>query len=325
MAAIINSFNHFKSFKIMATTAQPTTTNTFVDTYQEVTDAVIKALEEGTIIWQCPWNQVGLPKNITSDVNYRGWNLFLLNFNTMIKGYPTPYYITYKQANHLKGSIKKGEKGVRIIYWAEVELKNQQADTTTQPTAEETAKPRTIMVPKTYTVFNIAQTEGIEFPYFEVGTPSEREKIANCEIVVDNMPNRPAIRKNGTSAYYQPSTDTVVVPSLKRCKSSEAYYSTLFHELAHSTGHESRLNRKELLSTDGFGSTNYAKEELTAEMTAAFLSAVTGIGQATIDNSAAYIESWLKALRNDKTLIIKAAAQAQRAADYILTVEYETA
>jgi antirestriction protein ArdC len=307
----------------MATTAQPTN-NTFVDTYQEVTDAVIKALEEGTVIWQCPWNQVGLPKNITTDVNYRGWNLFLLNFHSMIKGYPTPYYITYKQANHLKGSIKKGEKGIRIIYWATVELKNESNDANTQQPVDDTSKPRTIMVPKTYTVFNIAQTEGFDFRCYDAEFRSEAEAIANCEVVVDNMPNRPTIRKNGTNAYYQPSTDTVVVPSLKRCKSSEAYYSTLFHELAHSTGHESRLNRKELLNSDGFGSTAYAKEELTAEMTAAFLNAVTGISSSTIDNSAAYIETWLKALKNDKTLVIKAAAQAQRAADYILSVVYET-
>jgi antirestriction protein ArdC len=179
------------------------------------------------------------------------------------------------------------------------------------------------MVPKTYTVFNIAQTDGIEFPCFEAELRSETEVIEACENIIDNMPNKPIIRKNGTSAYYQPTTDTVVVPSLKRCKSNEGYYSTLFHELAHSTGHESRLNRKELLASDGFGTAAYAKEELTAEMTAAFLSAITGIGQAT-DNSAAYIESWLKALKNDKTLIIKAAAQAHRATDYIMQVTYET-
>ncbi|TWR25258.1 DUF1738 domain-containing protein [Mucilaginibacter pallidiroseus] len=310
----------------MATTAQSTTqSNTFVDTYQEVTDAVIKALEEGTVIWQCPWNQVGLPKNITTNVNYRGWNLFLLNFHAMIKGYPTPYYITYKQANQLKGSIKKGEKGIRIIYWATVELKNQQEDTNPQPATESAAKPRTIMVPKAYTVFNIAQTEGIEFPHFEVKERSEAEKIEACENVIASMPNKPTIRKNGTNAYYQPSTDIVVVPSLKRSKSNEAFYSTLFHELAHSTGHESRLNRRELLNADGFGSAAYAKEELTAEMTAAFLGAISGIGQATFDNSAAYIDNWLSALKNDKTLVIKAAAQAQRAAEYIMQVTYEPA
>jgi antirestriction protein ArdC len=127
----------------------------------------------------------------------------------------------------------------------------------------------------------------------------------------------------GASAYYTPASDTVVVPSLNSSTSSEGYYSTLFHELAHSTGHESRLNRKELVNSDGFGNTNYAKEELTAEMTAAFLCAITGIHQPTIANSAAYIQSWLKALRNDKTLVIKAAAQAQKAADYIMSVFYE--
>ncbi|OOQ61355.1 ArdC family protein [Mucilaginibacter pedocola] len=301
-----------------STSSEPVT---FKDTYQEVTDAVIRALEEGTVIWQCPWNQVGLPKNITTNVNYRGWNIFLLNFHSTIKGYPTPYYITFKQAQHLKGSIKKGEKGIRIIYWAEITLKNS-ADANTHPAVDETGKPKTIMVPKVYNVFNIAQTEGIEFPHFESEERNEFETIEACENVVANMPNKPTIRKNGTNAYYQPSTDTVTVPSLKRSKSNEEYYNTLFHELAHSTGHESRLNRMELMQSDGYGKTDYAKEELTAEMTAAFLSAITGISQPVFDNSAAYIQGWLKALKNDKTLVIKAATQAQRAADYILSVEH---
>ncbi|MET3980656.1 antirestriction protein ArdC, partial [Mucilaginibacter sp. UYP25] len=208
-------------------------------------------------------------------------------------------------------------------YWAEVELKNQSAETNQQPKVDEATKPRMIMVPKSYTVFNIAQTEDIDFPAFEAELRTDAEIIQACEDVIANMQNKPTIRKNGSNAYYQPTTDIVVVPSLKKCKSKEAYYSTLFHELAHSTGHESRLNRKELLNSDGFGSATYAKEELTAEMTAAFLGAITGIGQATIDNSAAYIESWLKALKNDKKLIIKAAAQAQRAADYIMSVTYQ--
>lgn len=112
----------------------------------------------------------------------------------------------------------------------------------------------------------------------------------------------------------------MVVPSLTKSVSAEGYYNTLFHELAHSTGHTSRLNRKELMEHDGFGKSNYAKEELTAEMTAAYLCAVTGIGQPTIANSAAYIENWLKALKNDKSLIIMAASQAQKAADYILNI-----
>lgn len=295
---------------------------TFIDTYQEVTDAVIKALEEGTVIWQCSWNETGFPKNITTGNQYRGWNSIWLNFHSIIKGYQAPFYLTYKQAQALGGTIKKGEKGTRITYWATIQLKNQTTETTDRTTGETTETHPTKMVPKSYTVFNIEQTEGINFPAIEALDRTDAEKIASCQLVVHQMPARPVI-KNGTEAFYTPSTDTVIVPTLQRSKTSEGYYSTLFHELAHSTGHESRLNRKEVMQSDGFGKTNYAKEELTAEMTAAFLNAITGISSATLPNNAAYIKNWLTVLKNDKTLILKAAGQAQKAADYILNVQYE--
>jgi antirestriction protein ArdC len=184
-------------------------------------------------------------------------------------------------------------------------------------------KPLTRMVPKVHTVFNVDQTEGIEFPEVASLIKSEHERIEACEQVVANMPNPPRLITNGSQAFYTPVSDTVVVPSLQSFNQAESYYSTLFHELAHSTGHQTRLNRRELTDTDGFGKATYAKEELTAEMTAAFLCAITGIQQSTIVNSAAYIQNWLKALRNDKTLVIKAAAQAQRSSDYILNITYE--
>jgi antirestriction protein ArdC len=305
----------------MATTAR-TNNVTFKDTYQEVTDTVIKALEEGTVIWQSSWNDAGLPKNITTNINYRGWNIFWLNFHTMLKGYQAPFYLTYKQAQQLGGTIKKGESGTKIVYWATIELKKDAENIDAKATATDEVK-QTRLVPKAHTVFNIAQTEGIEFPTITPSIKSPLQKIAACEQVVADMPNRPIMITSGASAYYSPVSDTLVIPSLNSSTSSEGYYSTLFHELAHSTGHESRLNRKELVNSDGFGNTNYAKEELTAEMTAAFLCAITGIHQPTIANSAAYIQNWLKALRNDKTLIIKAAAQAQKVCDFILSVNYE--
>jgi antirestriction protein ArdC len=303
----------------MATTARSNNV-TFKDTYQEVTDTVIKALEEGTVIWQSSWNDAGLPKNITTGINYRGWNIFWLNFHTMLKGYQAPFYLTYKQAQQLGGTIKKGESGTKIVYWATIELKRD-AENIDEIAVDEVKQTR--LVPKAHTVFNIAQTEGIEFPSMTPIIKSPLQKIAACEQVVAEMPTKPIIITGGASAYYSPVSDTVVVPSLDSSTSSEGYYSTLFHELAHSTGHENRLNRKELVNSDGFGNSNYAKEELTAEMTAAFLCAITGIHQPTIANSAAYIQNWLKALRNDKTLIIKAAAQAQRAADYIMSIGNE--
>jgi len=296
-------------------------TKTFKDTYQEVTDAVIKSLEEGTVVWQCPWNTVGFPKNITTDINYRGWNIFWLNFNTMMNNYTTPYYITYKQAQELGGTVKKGEKGTQITYWATIELKSLAREIEDQETGDKKEICPTKMVPKVHTVFNIDQTEGIEFPKFEALFRSNASKIQACENIIAEMPNKPKISLDGKSAYYSPKLDAVTVPSLEISKTNESFYSTLFHELAHSTGHASRLNRKELVESDGYGKTNYSKEELTAEMTAGFLCAITGIEQVTHANSAAYIEFWLKALKNDKTLILKAAAQAQKAADYILNVK----
>ncbi|MGF7082973.1 ArdC family protein [Mucilaginibacter sp. UYCu711] len=288
------------------------------DTYQEVTDAVIQALEEDTIVWRCTWNRTGFPKNITTNKNYRGWNLFWLDFHTMRKGYETPFYLTYKQAAELGGTIKRGERGVKITYWATIDLKNQTVEITDKVTGEVKEGHPTKLVPKDYTVFNIAQTEGIEFPKVEALFCNDAEKIDACEKVIEGMPLRPTIEYHGDRAYYQPGTDNVVVPRLEAFQSNEGFYSTLFHELAHSTGHNTRLNRKELTDCTKFGDESYSKEELTAELTAAFLCATTGIKQQTLPNSAAYIASWLKALKNDKTLILKAAAQAQKAADFIL-------
>lgn len=134
----------------------------------------------------------------------------------------------------------------------------------------DTGNKKVKLVPKTYIVFNIAQTEGIEFPITTPVVKTDLEKITNCERVINSMPKPPKLNLNGDSAYYQPSKDYVVVPSLEKSIGAEEYYSTLFHELAHSTGHSTRLNRKELMESDGFGKANYAKEELTAEMTAAY-------------------------------------------------------
>lgn len=137
------------------------------------------------------------------------------------------------------------------------------------------------------------------------------------------MPESPKINYQGQYPSYYPQRDEVAIPELSSFDSAEEYYSALFHELAHSTGHQSRLNRKEITESTGFGSESYSREELTAELTSAYLCAITGIGQQTIENSAAYLQGWLQALKDDKTLLIKAAGQAQKAADYIMNVQYD--
>ncbi len=305
--------------------AKKTISTPFKDTYQEVTDSVIKALEEGTVIWKSPWNKTGLPKNVTTGINYRGWNIFYLNFHTIAQKYRTPYYITYKQAADLKGTVKKGEKGIKITYWAKIELKDKFVERTDPSTGNVTKENETKMVPKDHTVFNIDQTEGIDFAELEKLFRTDTKEIPSCKEVIENMPNKPTITENGHEAYYSPSRDLVAIPVISQFTSNENYYKVLFHELAHSTGHEKRLNRKGVMERNEFGGTEYSKEELTAEMTAAFLSAITGIGEETLPSSAAYIANWLMALKNDKTMVLKAAAQAQKAADYIMNIKYEAA
>ncbi|MBW7892722.1 MAG: DUF1738 domain-containing protein, partial [Chitinophagaceae bacterium] len=290
------------------------TNNNVNDVYSQVTNFVLEQLEKGVIVWRQGWSGKGFPKNIITGLPYRGWNLFYLNFITLIKEYATPCFLTFKQAQAKGGHIRKGEKGFRIVYWAKIENKKERD---IDPAATEETR-RVRLVPRQYIVFNIAQTEGIAFPEATEPAATAIDNLAACDQMIACMPNAPQIRYRGDQAWYSRARDLVNMPEINLFKSTEEHYSTLFHELAHSTGHASRLNRKELVNSDGFGGELYSKEELTAELTAGFLCAVAGIGQKTLTNSAAYIQGWLKALKNDKTLVIKAAAQAQKAADYIL-------
>ena len=287
-------------------------TNNNSDAYQRITGYVISQLENGEIVWQKGWNSLGLPKNIATNHQYRGWNIFFLNFVTSFFKYKTPYFLTYKQALDKGGKICRREKGFQVVWWATIEDKRLINDD------GDAAKSKVFRVPKVHTVFNIDQTHGIEFPKVESQFRSITLKIFACENILKNMPGIPSIKHQGDQAFYNPINDTITMPPVERFHSDEAYYKTLFHELAHSTGHSKRLNRKELVEYDGFAKENYSKEELTAELTATFLCAVCGIEHTLINNSAAYIQGWLKALKNDKRLILKAATQAQAAADYIM-------
>jgi antirestriction protein ArdC len=295
------------------------TTGGSKDIYQEVTDAVIEQMEKGNLVWRCGWRDSALPSNVTTGIAYRGWNVFWLNFHTMIKGYETPQYLTFKQALDLGGNIRKGEKGVKIIYWATIQMKQVNHEGHLADNEDEAGN-RQRMVPKVYTVFNIAQAEGIEFPEPIVNHSTIVEKLNACEELIEHMPDRPVIETDGKFPVYYPVRDTVSVPEITSFVSAEEYYAALFHELAHSTGHASRLGRKEITEATAYGSESYSREELTAELTAAFLCALTGIGQQTLENSVAYLHGWLGALKNDKTLLIKAAGQAQKAADYIRNI-----
>ena len=174
-----------------------------------------------------------------------------------------------------------------------------------------------------YYVFNTAQCDGLK----DVSAPVESPLSAPAkpEEIVAFMPRRPEIKHGLTRAYYSPAEDIVAMPHRERFENEAGYYATLFHELIHSTGHASRLNRPTVTESAGFGSNPYCREELVAEMGAAFLCGQAGIAESTLENSAAYLQNWLEQLQNDRKLIVQAAAQAQRAADFILGTKFEDA
>jgi len=248
---------------------------------------------------------MGRMRNIRGNV-YRGINQFLLQCVSMDKGYSSPVWLTFNQARAAGGSVKKGEKGIPVVFWKQI-----------KKDATATEKEKAFMMLRYYTVFNIDQTEGVTLPKAEA-VANVVEPLAACEAIVANMPNKPSIKHGGDKACYRPSTDEVFMPTMTAFTQAEAYYSTLFHELSHSTGHKDRLNRKGITDPIAFGNHTYGAEELVAEFGAAFLCGMTGIAPATLENSAAYIDHWKKAVRLDHKLVVTAAAQAQKAADMIL-------
>lgn len=282
-----------------------------MDVYQLITDRLLAILEAGTVPWRKPWNygSDGGPLNLVSKRHYQGINCFLLACTP----HSSPYWLTYRQAQALGGNVRRAEKGSLVIFWKMYEKDD--------PKAEDGKKRLPIL--RYYTVFNVEQCEGVTAPASDAGTWHEHDPIEAAEKIQLAMPNRPVVEIGGIRACYSPSRDHVQIPELFRYEQPEEYYCTLFHELAHSTGHQSRLNREGIIESHYFGSPDYSREELVAEMAAAFLCGHTGIENVTIQNSAAYLQSWIRVLKGDKRLAVTAAAQAQKAADYILNRKHE--
>jgi antirestriction protein ArdC len=286
------------------------------DPFQIITDQIIDMLNKGTIPWHKPWTSVNdFPTNLSTGKQYRGINIFVLYMTSMAKGYNSRYWLTFNQAKKLGGSIKKGEKSTTIINCSFKKI------TDTDENGEEEEK--TIPIIKTWPVFNTDQCEGIDVPVENLATNNDITPINICEQIVINFKNPPVISHSGNRACYVPSIDTIRIPNRSQFHSPEYYHQTLFHELIHSTGSSKRLSRTGITDEIMFGSHQYSREELIAEMGAAFLCAHTGISVSTIQNSAAYISNWLEKLRNDKRLVIQAAGQAQKAVDYILGKKYD--
>jgi antirestriction protein ArdC len=280
------------------------------DYRQEVTNDIIRMLEEGTAPWQRPWEAGELgrsPYNPTTNRPYRGGNVLGLMISGMRRGYTDPRWLTYKQAHDNGWQVRKGEKASLIEFWDVGRTKDDEGE----PDAD---KPRARMVHKIYAIFNAAQIEGI--PPLELPARKPFEVIQAGEDMLRN--SGADIRHGGAKAFYSPKGDYVQMPP-KECFTDEPhYYSTCLHELAHWTGAKHRLNR--LTDKQPFGSPAYAHEEIVADLASLYMSAELGIPYNPSDQ-ASYIHHWIQVLKNDKNEVFRAAADASKICDYLHSLE----
>ena len=292
------------------------------DLYQEVTDRIVAALEEGTIPWVKPWDSrhaavlAGYPCNAITGRPYHGVNVPLLWLEQAVRGYTTHRWMTFRQAREVGGHVRRGEKGTLVTFFKQ--LRKQATDEAGNPRYDEDGEPveRTIPLLKGFTVFNVDQIEDLpdECREPEVTEDEFPEPVEAAEAVA--AASGADIRHGGPQAYYAPASDHVQMPPAAAFHSREGYYGTLLHELTHWTGHRSRLARDGIVRFEGFGSASYAFEELVAELGGAFLCAETGIhGDLRHEG---YIASWLEVLRGDKRAIFRASTQARRSTEYLM-------
>lgn len=293
--------------------------------YQIVTDRIIASLKEGIIPWEKPWKAPtfaggSFPRNFVTGKPYRGVNVFLL-WGT---SFSSPFWLTFKQAQELGGNVRKGEKGSQIVFYKQLQGRKETKEENRTPVEGRKDDDRAPFILTYYTVFNVEQCDGLTIPTVEPAPTLPVDADEACEAIVSGWAGRPTIRTeevNEGRAYYRPATDSVHLPARFRFIDTAHYYATLFHELVHSTAHESRLARK---FGNSFGDELYSKEELVAETGAAFLCAFAGIAtKHTEQNTTAYIQNWISKLEQDNRLIVQAAASAQRAVDLIMGLHLE--
>ena len=271
-----------------------------IDIYKEITDKIIAALEQGGLPpWVKPWSvfegESALPSNYSSGKPYRGANIISLWASQAVSGYESSQWVTYKQAAEKGLQVRKGQKGSHVIFW---KFLKKMVD----------GEEQKIPMARAYTVFNLDQCDGYEHPDMPA---IEWQADNDIDSRVSEL--QAEISHGGTSAYFSPKHDEIRMPDRARFKTKENYYATLLHELTHWTGHKSRLDRPFI---GGFGSPDYAREELVAELGAAFLCAHYKLdGQLQHEQ---YIDNWLSVLRGDKKAIVRASSLAQQAADLVI-------
>ena len=271
-----------------------------MDIYAAVTDRIIAQMEQGIIPWHKPWIASGCAISRSTGKPYSLLNQMLLG--------RSGEYITFKQCQQEGGKVKKGQKASMVVFWKWMDVKD-----------EETEEVKHFPFLRYFSVFHIDQCEGLTPKYAPI-MPDTASADQNADQIINSYVQRSGVKlmhQDGDRAFYQPATDSVTLPNRKQFKATAEYYSTAFHELTHSTGHKSRLDRLE--RTAFFGSEAYSKEELIAEIGAAALVKRAGLEtSASFCNSTAYLQNWLQVLKNDKRFIVSAAGKAEKAVDLIL-------
>ncbi len=276
-----------------------------VNPQQYMADLAIKALEAGQVPWQKPWSSDGSPRNINSGTVYSGNNVWILQMTQMIHSYDRALWITFNQCKAMGGQVLKGEKCTYIFKPKMYKVKNP------KPGESKTKCGGFAKIP----VFNVGQCEGLELP--ELPTMTTGEITIDADAMFAAWPVETT--HGGDRAYYRPLTDCIGLPPRERFTTASEYASTRFHEMAHSTGHASRLGREGVTDEIKFGSHTYGIEELVAEFSASVLCAMTGMAlPETTDNSQAYISNWCKKIREDKSILSEAIKAAGKAVEFIV-------
>ena len=279
------------------------------DIYQEITNQIISDLKNGNPVWEKPWEKgfMGFPVNVSSNSFYSGINTVILWHRQSKLGADSSQWLTFRQAQNLGGHIKKGEKAICIIFYKKITVEDK-----------DTEEEKTIPIIKAYPVFNLSQCEGLDHlkklpvekdqAFKDKEQAEELIKASKAQIIMAAF----------DTAGYEQKEDKILIPKKSQFKTEKGFYSTMFHELSHWTGHPSRLNRK---INNKFGSKDYAFEELVAEISASFLCCHLGFHYST--QHSAYVKDWIKVLKEDKKAIFKASSLAQKATEFILNFKKE--
>lgn len=292
------------------------------DIYEKINSIILDNIDNHEIPWRKAWNSYTIPpKNLISKKYYSGINVLLLSLATAKKNYKSPYWLTFNQCKDLQGSVKKGERSTLIVFWTkftkEIENQNEELEDKEFPCL------------RYYLIFNTEQctlpekitdkinNEIAEKKKNKKTTKNYKKKI--CEDLIKNY--KIEIRNNESMAFYSPKFDYISLPTIKQFNNSFEYYSTLYHEIIHSTGHKKRLNRSGIVDIQKFGSHDYSKEELIAEIGSSYFCAMAGISNKVIENQLSYLKNWLIVLNNNKKWLVQAFGQASKAIDFICNID----